>query len=142
MTGGEKTAQATKAVSEMQRDGRKYSLEYGKSQREIADAYQDLIKRGDTSAQALGSMKSVIQASVASSDDLKDVTEVTSNVMESFGMKVDKAGNKLTSAAEMTKRTKTAVNDLAYAADKTSTNFQALGVGMSYVGGHCPRCRD
>lgn len=134
VTGGEKTAQATKAVSEMQRDGRKYSLEYGKSQREIADAYQDLIKRGDTSAQALGSMKSVIQASVASGDDLKDVTEVTSNVMESFGMKVDKAGNKLTSATEMTKRTKTAVNDLAYAADKTSTNFQALGVGMSYVG--------
>ena len=133
-TGGEKVAEVTKNVSEMQRDGRKYSLEYGKSQQEIAEAYQDLVKRGDTSKQALGAMRSEIQASVASGDDLKDVTEVTSNVMESFGMKVDKDGKALESTTEMTKRTKTAVNELAYAADKTSTNFQDLGVGMSYVG--------
>lgn len=133
-TGGEKTAEVTKNVTEMQRDGRKYSLEYGKSQKEIAEAYQDLVKRGDTSKQALGAMRSEIQASVASGDDLKDVTEVTSNVMESFGMKVDKNGKALQSTTEMTKRTKEAVNDLAYAADKTSTNFQDLGVGMSYVG--------
>ena len=133
-TGGEKTAEVTKNVAEMQRDGRKYSLEYGKSQKEIAEAYQDLVKRGDTSKQALGAMRSEVQASVASGDDLKDVTEVTSNVMESFGMKVDKNGKALQSTTEMTKRTKTAVNELAYAADKTSTNFQDLGVGMSYVG--------
>lgn len=133
-TGGEKTAEVTKNVAEMQRDGRKYSLEYGKSQKEIAEAYQDLVKRGDTSKQALGAMRSEIQASVASGDDLKDVTSVTSNVMESFGMKVDKNGKALESTSEMTKRTKVAVNDLAYAADKTSTSFQDLGVGMSYVG--------
>lgn len=133
-TGGEKVAEVTKNVSEMQCDGRKYSLEYGKSQQEIAEAYQDLVKRGDTSKQALGAMRSEVQASVATGDELKDVTEVTSNVMESFGMKVDKNGKALQSTAEMTKRTKTAVNELAYAADKTSTNFQDLGVGMSYVG--------
>lgn len=133
-TGGEKVSEVTKNVSEMQRDGRKYSLEYGKSQQEIAEAYQDLVKRGDTSKQALGAMRSEVQASVATGDELKDVTEVTSNVMESFGMKVDKNGKALQSTAEMTKRTKTAVNELAYAADKTSTNFQDLGVGMSYVG--------
>lgn len=133
-TGGEKVADVTKNVAEMQRDGRKYSLEYGKSQQEIAEAYQDLVKRGDTSKQALGAMRSEIQASVASGDDLKDVTEVTSNVMESFGMKVDKNGKALESTTEMTKRTKKAVNELAYAADKTSTNFQDLGIGMSYVG--------
>src|SRR5699024_506719 len=108
----------TKNVAEMQRNGRQYSLEYGKSQQEIAEAYQDLVKRGDTSKQALGAMRSEIQASVASGDDLKDVTEVTSNVMESFGMKVDKNGKALESTTEMTKRTKTAVNELAYAADK------------------------
>lgn len=133
-TGGEKTAEVIKNVAEMQKDGRKYSLEYGKSQKEIAEAYQDLVKRGDTSKQALGAMRSEIQASVASGDDLKDVTAVTSNVMESFGMKVDKTGKALTSTKEMTKRTKEAVNDLTYAADKTSTSFQDLGVGMSYVG--------
>lgn len=134
VTGGEKTAEVTKNVAQMQKNGREYSLEYGKSQREIADAYQDLIKRGDNSKQALGAMRSEVQASVATGDELKDVTEVTSNVMESFGMKVDKNGQQLQSTAEMTKRTKTAVNDLAYAADKTSTNFQDLGIGMSYVG--------
>ena len=57
-TGGEKVADVTKNVAEMQRNGRQYSLEYGKSQQEIAEAYQDLVKRGDTSKQALGAMRS------------------------------------------------------------------------------------
>lgn len=133
-TGGEKTAEVTKNVSEMQKQGRDLSLKYGKSQQSIAEAYQDLVKRGDSSTQALGAMNSMVQASVASSDDLKDVTQVTSNVMESFAMKVDKNGHALKSTSEVTKRTKTAVNELAFAADKTSTSFQNLGVGMSYVG--------
>lgn len=134
VTGGEKQAEVTKNVAQMQKDGEKISLKYGKSQQEIAEAYQDLVKRGDTSKQALGSMNSMVQASVASGDDLKDVTQVTSNVMESFGLKVDSTGKKLTNTKEITKRTKDTVNSLAYAADMTSTNFQDLGVGMSYVG--------
>lgn len=133
-TGGEKTADVTKKVADMQKQGREMSLKYGISQEKIADAYQDLVKRGDSSSQALGAMRSEIQASVASGDDLKNVTEVTSNAMESFGLKVDKAGKPLKSTAEMTKRTKQAVNDLAFAADKTSTSFSDIGVGMSYVG--------
>lgn len=134
VTGGEKQAEVTKKVSEMQKQGRELSLKYGKSQQSIAEAYQDLVKRGDTSAQALGSMNSMVQASVASGDDLADVTQVTSNVMESFRMKVDSTGKQLTDTKEVTKRTKEAVNELAFAADKTSTNFQDLGIGMSYVG--------
>lgn len=134
VTGGEKQAEVTKKVSEMQKQGRELSLKYGKSQQSIADAYQDLVKRGDTSAQALGSMNSMVQASVASGDDLADVTQVTSNVMESFRMKVDSTGKQLTNTKEVTKRTKEAVNELAFAADKTSTKFQDLGIGMSYVG--------
>ena len=133
-TGGEATADVTKKVADMQKDGREMSLKYGISQEKIADAYQELVKRGDNSSQALASMRSEVQASIASGDDLSDVVNVTSNAMESFGLKVDKAGNPLKSTSEMAKRTSKAVNELAFAADKTSTNFSDLGVGMSYVG--------
>lgn len=134
VTGGEKQAEVTANVAKMQKDGETISLKYGKSQQEIADAYQDLVKRGDTSKQALGSMNEIVQASIASGDDLKDVTQVTSNVMESFGLKVDASGKKLESVKEITKRTSDTVNSLAYAADMTSTNFSDMGVAMSYVG--------
>ncbi|GEO59577.1 phage tail tape measure protein [Companilactobacillus bobalius] len=126
-TGGEKVAEATKNVSRMQEDGQKYALKYGKSQQEIADGYEDLIKRGYDTKQALGAMKSELQASVASGDDFKDVVKVSSQTLEAFGMKT-------TSTSGMIKNTKKVVNDLAYAADMTATGFSDLGVGMSYVG--------
>ena len=126
-TGGEKVAEATKNVSRMQEDGQKYALKYGKSQQEIADGYEDLIKRGYDTKQALGAMKSELQASVASGDDFKDVVKVSSQTLEAFGMRTN-------STAGMVKNTKKVVNDLAYAADMTATGFSDLGVGMSYVG--------
>lgn len=125
--GGEKTAEVTKNVTEMQKDGRKYSLEYGVSQKEIAEGYEELTKKGYSSAQSLGSMKSMIQASVASGDDFNDVVKISTGTLEAFGMKVD-------STKKMAANSKEAVNELAYAADKTSTSFADLGVGMSYVG--------
>ena len=127
VTGGEKISDATKNVAKMQKDGRKYSLEYGKSQQEIADAYQELTKKGYSSEQSLGSMKAMLQASVASGDDFNDVVKVSTGTLEAFGMKVN-------STSKMADNSKQAVNELAYAADKTSTGFQDLGVGMSYVG--------
>ena len=127
VTGGEKISDATKNVAKMQKDGRKYSLEYGKSQQEIADAYQELTKKGYSSEQSLGSMKAMLQASVASGDDFNDVVKVSTGTLEAFGMKVN-------STSKMADNSKQAVNELAYAADKTSTSFQDLGVGMSYVG--------
>lgn len=126
-TGGEKVVEATKNVSRMQEDGQKYALKYGKSQQEIADGYEDLIKRGYDTKQALGAMKSELQASVASGDDFKDVVKVSSQTLEAFGMRTN-------STSGMIKNTKIAVNDLAYAADMTATGFSDLGVGMSYVG--------
>ncbi|ADG39892.1 prophage pi3 protein 14 [Leuconostoc kimchii IMSNU 11154] len=126
-TGGEKAAEAQKNVNQMQKDGSKYSVEYGKSQKDIADGYQELIKRGYTSAEALGAMRSELQASVASGDDFNDVLSVTSQVVDAYGMRTD-------NAAKMTKNTKDVVNQLAYAADMTATDFQSLGKGMEYVG--------
>lgn len=127
VTGGEKAKTAISAVNQMQRDGKKYSLEYGVSQQKIADAYQDLIKRGHTSAEALGVMKSELQASVASGDDFSDVVRVSSNTIEEFGMKTN-------NTAKMMRNTKKVVNDLAYASDATATDFQSMGVAMEYVG--------
>lgn len=127
VTGGEKQKEAVKAVAEMQKQGRDMSIQYGKSQQSIAEAYEELIKRGYTTKQALGAMRTELQGSVASGDDFADVVSVSSTVLESFGMRAK-------STAAMTSNTKRAVNELAYAADMTSTGFKDLGYGMSYVG--------
>lgn len=127
VSGGEKQAEVTKNIGKIQSDGAKLSMEYGKSQKSIAEAYQDLVKRGYSSSQALGAMKSEMQASVASGDDFEDVVKVASTTLESFGMKAN-------TTAGMTANTTKAVNELAYAADMTSTGFSDIGVGMSYVG--------
>lgn len=127
ITGGEKASAAIKNVSQMQRDGEKYSLQYGKSQQAIAEQYQELIKRGYSSKQALGAMRSELQASVASGDDFNDVVKVSSQVVDAFGMRT-------TSTSKMVHNTRRVVNELAYSADMTATDFQSLGIGMSYVG--------
>ena len=125
-TGGEKVSQATKNVAEMQKQGRELSLKYGKSQQDIAEAYEELTKRGYSSEQSLGAMKSMLQASVASGDDFKDVVSVATGALEGFGMKAD-------DTKTMMQNTYKAVDQLAFAADKTSTGFHDLGTGFSYV---------
>lgn len=125
--GGEKEKEVTKSVMEMQSQGRDMSIQYGKSQQSIAEAYEDLIKRGYTTKQALGAMRTELQGSVASGDDFADVVKVSSQTLEGFGMRAKTTGG-------MIRNTKTAVNELAYAADMTSTGFKDIGVGMAYVG--------
>lgn len=127
VTGGEKQREAIKNVTAMQRQGRDMSIQYGKSQQSIAEAFEDLVKRGYSTKQALGAMRTELQGSVASGDDFEDVVQVSSTTLESFGMRAK-------STAAMTRNTKRAVNELAYAADMTSTGFKDLGYGMSYVG--------
>ncbi|MCG0943771.1 peptidase M23 [Lactiplantibacillus plantarum] len=126
-TSGDSAKSAIKAVTEMQKDGQKYSVKYGISQKEIAEQYQDLIKRGHTAKESLAVMRTELQASVASGDEFSDVTKVSSQVIEAFGMKTN-------NTAKMVKNTKRVVNDLAYAADTTATDFSSLGKGMEYVG--------
>lgn len=125
--GGEKQKEVTKSVMQMQAQGRDMSIKYGKSQQEIANGYEDLVKRGYTTKQALGAMQTELQASVASGDKFSDVTTVSSQVLDSFGLRAK-------STTQMIKNTKKAVNELAYSADATSTGFSDIGTGMSYVG--------
>lgn len=125
--GGERQKEVTKAVSAMQREGRDISIKYGKSQQEVAVGYEDLVKRGYTTKQALGALTTEVQASVASGDKFSDVTTVSSQVLDAFGMRAKDTGT-------MLKNTKRVVNELAYSADATSTGFSDLGTAMSYVG--------
>ncbi|AMV65204.1 Phage tail length tape-measure protein [Pediococcus damnosus] len=125
--GGETQKAAISGVNKMQNDASADSVKYGKSQKSIADGYQDLVKRGYSSKQALGAMRSELQASVASGDDFKDVVTVSSQTLEAFGLRTK-------STSGMISNTKKVTNELAYAADLTSTGFSDLGVGMSYVG--------
>ena len=127
ITSGEKTAEVTKNVNKMQSEGREMSIKYGTSQQDIANAYQELTKRGYTSAQSLGAMKTMLQASVASGENLNDVVESSTAAMEAFGMRGK-------TAAEQLRNTKKAVNEMAYAADMTSTDFKAMSVAMEYAG--------
>lgn len=126
-TGGESASEATRNVARIQKDATQYSNQYGVSVNKIGDGYKELIKRGYTTEQALGAMKSELQASVASGDDFQEVVSVSSQVLDSFGMKVN-------STSGMLKNTKKVTNEIAFAADATSTSFSDLGIGMSYAG--------
>ncbi len=127
VTSGEKTKDVTKEVAEMQKDGRRYSIQYAESQQNIAEGYQELIKRGYDGRQSLGAMKSILQASKASGDSFADTMQVTTSVLEAFGMRTN-------STAGMLRNTRIVANKLAMAADATATDFKSLGIGMNYVG--------
>ena len=127
ITGGEKHAEALRNVRQMQQQGRDMSIEYGQSQQSIAEAYQELTKRGYSSAQSLGAMKTMLQASVATGEPLSDIVNSSASALEAFGMKAK-------TTAGMVKNTKDVVNKMAYAADMTSTNFNDMSTAMSYVG--------
>ncbi|KRM81399.1 hypothetical protein FC25_GL002004 [Ligilactobacillus ruminis DSM 20403 = NBRC 102161] len=50
------------------------------------------MKRGYTSKQAIGSMNTELQGSIASSDEFSDVVEIASQIFEGFGMTANKNG--------------------------------------------------
>lgn len=133
-TSGESASETQASYNAMLKDSRKYSDKYGVSQIKIAQGYEDLVKRGYTSKAAIGVMNSELKASIATGDDFNDVIKVASETMESFGLATTKTGKPIKNSAVMQARSKKALNELAYAADATSTDFQSLGIGMSYVG--------
>lgn len=118
---------ARKQSNQMLEDGRKYSVDYGVSQTKIADGYQELVKRGYEGTQALGSMKSMMEASVASGDDFNTVVHSATSAIESYGYKTE-------SVTGMAKNTNEVVNKMAFVADKTATDFKGMGVALEYAG--------
>lgn len=126
VTGGEQATTVTRNLATMQRDATKYSKEYGFSQKEIANQYTELIKRGYSSESALGSMKDMLEAARATGDDFNDVVKNSASVLDAFNLRSS-------NATTMLKNTHRVVNAMAYAADMTATNFQDMGLAMSYV---------
>ncbi|MCT2881916.1 phage tail tape measure protein [Lentilactobacillus buchneri] len=125
--GGERMAEAQRNVNRMQNNGTKYSEKYGVAQKQISSGYEELIRRGYTSNQALAAQKTFLQGSIASGDEYSDVVHNATAAIEAFGLRSN-------NTATMTKNTKEAVNQMAYAADLTATDFKGMGNGLQYVG--------
>lgn len=129
-TGAKSAAEARKEtglVATMQRDATRYSKAYGYSQKEIADQYTELVKRGYSAGQSIGSMKTMLQAARASGDDYSDVVKNVSSTLDAFGLRQHKTTN------EVIANSKRVTNAMAYAADMTATDFKGMGEAMSYV---------
>lgn len=126
-TAGEKSAAVQREVNQMYSDGSKYSVQYGYSQKTIAQGYQELIKRGYDGKQSLGAMKSILEAARASGDSFDDTMKVTTSTLEAFGMRSE-------TTAGMMRNTAKAADILAKGADVTSTSFKSIGEAMTYAG--------
>ncbi|PAK60570.1 phage tail tape measure protein [Lentilactobacillus kefiri] len=126
-TSGEGVKHSIKATSEMQERGAKLSMHYGVAQQQVAAGYEELVRRGYTANQALAAQKTMVQGSIASGDDYTDVVHNATAAIESFGMRSK-------NTTTMTANTKKAVNQMAYAADLTATDFKGMGNALQYVG--------
>lgn len=120
-------ASEVRKVGTMQRDAAKFSKEYGYSQKDIADQYTELVKRGYSAGQSIGSMKSMLEAARASGDDYGDVVQNVSNVLDAFNLRQGKTSE------QVIQNSKRVTNAMAYAADMTATDFKNMGEAMHYV---------
>ncbi len=125
--GGRVTATVKKQLDSMAESSKKWSTQYGISTGDINAAISELVKRGFTANQTIGSMKSILDATRASGEDMGDVMNVTASVIEQFGMKAD-------TTAQQTKNTQRAVDALTYIANATASDFKSMGDAMTYVG--------
>ena len=125
-TSGESLKKSISESNKMQRQGIKLSQEYGFSQHQIGEQYEELVRRGYKGTQALDAMDSMMKAARASGDDLADVVKVTSTAVDAFGLRSEKT-------ADMLSHTERVANALASGADRTASGFKDMGVGMSYV---------
>ena len=131
-TSGEHASEAVRHMNAMQREGVKSSQEYGFAQKDIAEQYEELVKRGYSGTAALGSMNAMLKASRASGDDLADTVRVTSEAVDSFGLRVTKGAN---ATKRMEHNTERVANAIASASDRTSSSFQSTGIALGYVSG-------
>ncbi|VDG31371.1 phage tail tape measure protein [Lactobacillus brevis] [Lactiplantibacillus mudanjiangensis] len=127
VNGGESMAEATRNVTKMQAQGAAMSSKYGTSQIEIAKGYEELVRRGYSSKQALAAQKTFLQGSIASGDSYADTVHNSTSALEQFGLRSN-------STKKMTANSKKAVNEMAYAADLTATDFKGIGEGLRYAG--------
>ncbi|AYK58345.1 phage tail tape measure protein [Bacillus subtilis] len=124
---GESAKEAGEITKDMEKQATVLSGKYGISVQKIGDAYETMIRKGDTGRQAIAAVEKMIKASTAAGSEFKETTKVSMNVMEQFF-------DKSKSAAKTAENTTRVTNAMAYAADHGSAKFTELGYSMNYVG--------
>lgn len=125
--GGKVTAQFKHELDAMAESSKKWSKQYGVSTTEINNGMSELIKRGFTSQQVMGSMPSILDATKASGEEMGVVMQATASIVEQFGLKTN-------STAGTMKNTQRVTDSLTYAANATAAGFGDMSEAMSYVG--------
>lgn len=129
-TGGESTSQSKRETAAMQKENNRFALQYGVSPTAMARGGEELIRRGYNGKQELASHKYFLQAARASGDPYNSVVNYGAPTLEQFGYKT-RAGE---SRKKMAAYTKKVLNEMAYGADLTATNFNGMGEALRYVG--------
>ena len=124
---GESTKEVVTNMRKLKSETRSLSETYGEQQRTLATGFQELIKRGYSSSQALGSYRNMEKAAVATGDSFNDVIQSSAGVIEAFGLRTK-------STAGMTRNTSRALNGMAYVADLSASSFKEMSVSMEYAG--------
>lgn len=125
--GGAVTAKYRAQLDQMAASSKKWAVQYGVSTTEINNGMSELVKRGFTTNQVLGSMPSILDATKASGEDMGTVMNATASIVEQFGLKTN-------STAGTMKNTQMVTDSLTYAANATAAGFGDMSEAMSYVG--------
>jgi TP901 family phage tail tape measure protein len=124
---GRITATVSAQLRTMSADSLKWSQQYGISTRSINSAMTELVRRGFTAQQTLGSMPAILNASRASGESLTTVMQATASAIEMFGLKAN-------TTAGQVKNTQRVTDVLTVAANKTAASFADISAAMMYVG--------
>jgi TP901 family phage tail tape measure protein len=125
--GGAVTAKFRAQLDELASSSKKWSMQYGISTTEINNAMSEMIKRGFTTKQVMGSMPAVLDASKASGESLGTVMQATASIVEQFGLKANSTKGTI-------KNTQRVTDALTYSANATAAGFSDMTLAMSYVG--------
>lgn len=129
-TGGESAGASAAETKQMEKDNNRFALQYGVAPTEMSKGGEELIRRGYSGSQELASHKYFLQAARASGDDYNSVVGYGAPALEQFGYKT-KAGD---SQKKMAAYTKTVLNQMAYGADLSATDFTGIGNSLRYAG--------
>ena len=129
-TSGSSASVSAATAKKIQKENRKLSNEYGESQTSLANGSETLLRRGYSGPQDLAAHKKFLQASRASGDDYNSVVNYGASTLEQFGLK-NAAGD---SVKKMRSYTNKVLNEMAYGADLTATDFSGMGNALRYTG--------
>lgn len=125
--GGNITDEHRKQIEQLGTASREWAIDYGKSTSEINAGMAELIRNGYNSAQVMGMIPNVLDASLASGEDFNSVMKTSANVLSQFQLRGKDTNETLAN-------TQRVVDSLTYVANATSSGFYDLGQGMAYVG--------